>query len=412
MIDQFFTHPRVLQRLRSGPLGPHMDSVAGQLLELGFTRQNSGPHQIRLLDELSQWLERRGLGADCLNEDRVREFLDQLRRGRWLREAKAGWRLLLKHLRDRGLVPLRQEEVEEADCYRLECEFARYLVEQRGLARKSVQLYLAPVHGFLCERFGPGPLSLSELTAGDVTRFVIRSCHSTAKGSASVLVPALRSFLRFLHLRGDLAIDFAAAVPSAARWRLSGLPKSLPAEQVEQLLAACDRNRPVGLRDYSVLLLFARLGLRAGEVAALQLEDLDWRAGELTVHGKGSREDRLPILQDVGEALTAYLCYGRPRCLARNVFVRCKAPYQELGNVSSVTTIVERAVKRARLNPPVKGAHLLRHSLACEMLRRQASLGEIGEILRHRLPSTTEIYAKVDFEALRTVAQPWPGAQP
>jgi len=168
----------------------------------------------------------------------------------------------------------------------------------------------------------------------------------------------------------------------------------------------------MGQRDYAMLLLLARLGLRAGEVATMRLEDLDWNAAELTVRGKGSRRDRLPILQDVGEALTAYLCHGRPRCSTRHVFVRSRAPYRELGNVASVSTIVERALERAGLNPPVKGAHVLRHSLACEMLRRHASLGEIGQILRHRLPSATEIYAKVDLEALRTLAQPWPGAHP
>jgi site-specific recombinase XerD len=412
MIERFYSNPRILERLRSGPLGPYMDSVATQLFELGFTRQNSGAHQIQLLGELNRWLEKRGLGVGALDEERVQEFLDELQQGRWLREAKAGWRLLLKHLRDRGIVPVRRVEVDETPCCRLEREFARYLVEQRGLSQKSVQLYLAPVHCFLSDRFGPGPLSLSELTVRDVTQFVLRCYRPGARCSNFSLVSALRSFLQFLHLKGDLATDLAGAVPAAACWRLSEIPKSLPAEQVEQLLAQCDRSCPLGQRDYAVLLLLARLGLRAGEVAAMRLEDLNWKAGELTVRGKGSRQDRLPILQDVGEALTAYLCQGRPRCSTRHVFVRFKAPYRELGNVSSVSTIVCRALKRAGLNPPSKGAHQLRHSLACEMLRRHASLGEIGQILRHRLPSATEIYAKVDLEALRALAQPWPGALP
>lgn len=412
MIEQFYTDPKILRRLRSGPLGPYMDVVATQLFELGFTKQNSGAHQIHLLDELNRWLEERGLGVGALNEERVREFLGELKRGPWLREAKAGWRLLLKHLRDQGVLSAPNVEMDETPCQLLERRFARYLVEQRGLAQKSVQLYLAQVHGFLFERFGLGPLSLSELTARDVTQFVLRSCQPGAERSGFALVPALRSFLRFLHLHGDLATDLSGAVPATARWRLSEIPKALPAEQVEQLLAKCDRSHPLGQRDYAVLLLLARLGLRAGEVAAMRLEDLDWKAAELTVRGKGSRQDRLPILQDVGEALTAYLCHGRPRCSTRHVFVRSKAPYRELGNVSSVSTIVQRALKRAGLNPPTKGAHQLRHSLACEMLRRQATLGEIGQILRHRLPSATEIYAKVDLEALRTLAQPWPGALP
>lgn len=412
MIERFYSNPGILERLRSGPLGPHMDSVASKLFELGFTRKNSGPHQLHLLDELNQWLEKRGLGASALNEERVREFLDELQRGRWLRSAKAGWTLLLRHLRDCGIVPVRRVEVEETPCHLLEHEFALYLVDQRGLSQKSVQLYLAQVHAFLGERFGSAPLVLSELTTRDVTRFVLRYCRPEERRSPFALVPALRNFFRFLHWRGDLAIDLAGAVPSASRWRFSGVPKSLAAEQVEQMLAGCDRSRPVGLRDYALLLLLARLGLRAGEVAAMRLEDLDWRAAQLTVRGKGNRQDRLPILEDVGEALTAYLVHGRPRCPARHVFVRLQAPYRELGNVSSVSTIVRRALERVGLHPPVKGAHLLRHSLACEMLRREASFGEIGQILRHRLPSSTEIYAKVDLKTLRTLAQPWPGALP
>ncbi|HVT57846.1 MAG TPA: site-specific integrase [Thermoanaerobaculia bacterium] len=411
MLDQFYRRRKVLQRLRSGPLGPHMDDVAAQLLEMGFASHDSGQRQFRLLHKLNRWLEARGLGVAALDEKTIHEFLDQLQQGFWLRDAKAGWRLLLKQLRDRGIVPLPQGEMDETPCCRLQREFARYLVEQRGLAPKSVQLYLAQTQAFLNERFGPGPLALSELTARDVTQFVLRRCRPNGRGDFA-LAPALRNFFRFLRLRGDLAIDLAGAVPAAARWRLSGLPKSLPAQQVELVLAGCDRNSPMGRRDYAVLLVLARLGLRAGEIAAMRLEDLDWRAAELTVRGKGSRQDRLPILQDVGEALTAYLCDGRPRCSSRHVFVRARAPYREFGDASSVITIVERAIERVGLNPPVKGAHLLRHSLACEMLRRHASLGEIGQILRHRLPSATEIYAKVDLEALRTVAQPWPGARP
>lgn len=179
-----------------------------------------------------------------MDEERVQEFLDELQQGSWLREAKAGWRLLLKHLRDRGIVPVRQVEVDETPCCRLEREFARYLVEQRNLSQKSVQLYLAPVHCFLSDRFGPGPLSLSELTVRDVTQFVLSCYRPGARCSNFSLVSALRNFLRFLFLRGDLAIDLAGAVPTAARWRLSGLPKALPAEQIEQMLAGCERSRP------------------------------------------------------------------------------------------------------------------------------------------------------------------------
>jgi site-specific recombinase XerD len=223
------------------------------------------------------------------------------------------------------------------------------------------------------------------------------------------MVGALRSFFRFLRWRGDIVIDLASTVPRVADWRLSSLPKSLPAGEVERLIMSCRQATVTGQRDYTVLLLLARLGLRAGEVVALTLDDIDWDAGELKVRGKGGREDRLPIPRDVGRAMTVYLRHGRPRdCTTRRFFVRRKAPLRGFASSVAVCTIVRRALERAGIASPRKGAHLLRHSLATEMLRKGAPLAEIGEVLRHRLVDTTAIYAKVDLVALRALAPPWP----
>ncbi len=412
MLDRFYSDRRVLQRLRGGPLGPFMDSFATLLLEQGFARE-TGQHQLRLIGALSLWLEPLALGVKDLDEQRIGEFLKQLAQQRvWIRHTRAVLFLLLGHLRVAGILPMPVVEVDDTPIGQMEREFARYLVEQRGLSPTTVQRQMPLIRWFLGERFGAGPLLLGELAVADVTRLVLRCCRPGTTRRGEAIVTALRSFFRFLRLRGDLTIDLAAAVPRAAYWRLSGLPKSLPAGQVQRLVESCDRGRPVGRRNYALLLLLARLGLRAGEIVALRLEDLDWQAAELTVRGKGRWQDRLPMLEDVGAALAAYLHDGRPRCSTRRVFVRSRAPYRELGHASTVSTIVRRALQRAGLNPPSQCAHLLRHSLATEMLRRQASLGEIGEILRHRQPSTTEIYAKVDLEALRALAQPWPGAHP
>lgn len=407
MVSRFYSAPWTLRRLRSGPLGPFMDTLAALLSERGYPWQ-TGRLQLRLLGELSQWLQRLGLGVGDLDEQRTAEFLAQalLRRGYALR-VKAVLGLLLDHLREVGILPAPPLKIKETALGRIEREFARHLVEERGLSQSTVGSYLPPIHSFLSEQFGTGPLLLNELGPADVTRFILRYCSS--RRARSCTVTALRSFFRFLLLNGDITIDLADAVPRVAYWRLSGVLKSLPSEQIEQLLESCDRSGPKGQRDYAIFLLLARLGLRAGEVVALCLEDLDWRAGELTIRGKGSRLDRLPMPQDVGEALADYLHHGRPHCSTRRVFVRTRAPYRELADTSCVCTIFVRALKRAGLNPAFKGTHLLRHSLASEMLRRGASLSEIGEILRHRLPSTTEIYAKVDLEGLRTLAQPWPG---
>ena len=220
---------------------------------------------------------------------------------------------------------------------------------------------------------------------------------------------ALRCFLRFLYMHRDITTDLAQAVPAVANWRLSNLPKYIEPEQVKCLLKSCDQTTILGQRNYTILLILARLGLRAGEVVNMRLDDIDWEAGEFIVHGKGNQQDRLPIPYDVGKSLAKYLRYGRPRCSSRQVFIRTKAPIRGFANSSRISTIVMQALKHAGINSTCKGAHLLRHSLATNMLRRGASFNEIGEILRHKLMNTTEIYAKVDLQALRKLAQPWPG---
>ena len=221
-------------------------------------------------------------------------------------------------------------------------------------------------------------------------------------------VTALRSFLRFLLQRGAIHIDLARTLPGVASWRLSHLPKSLPPEQVERLLPVLRSKHPAGKRDYAILLLLARLGLRGGEVLAMTLEDLDWGPGEIVVRGKGQRLERLPLPAEVGKALACYLCEVRPACATRRVFIRMNAPQHGLASPVAICCIVRRALRRAGLDPDFKGAHLLRHSLATNLLRRGASLGEIGQLLRHRQPTTTQIYAKVDIAALRGIALPWP----
>ena len=229
---------------------------------------------------------------------------------------------------------------------------------------------------------------------------------------AQLMVSALRSFFRFLLQRGEIATDLAACVPAVADWRLSTVPKYLSAEEIERLLSSCDQGTGVGRRDHAILLLMARLGLRAGEVVSMELDDIDWRAGKIAVRGKGQQHDRLPLLQDVGEALTTYLRRGRPRVPTRRLFIRVRAPLRGFAGPVAISCIVRRAIQRADLRMLGKGvaAHLLRHSLATGLLREGASMAEIGELLRHRTPATTEIYAKVDIRSLRCLAQPWPGS--
>ena len=260
----------------------------------------------------------------------------------------------------------------------------------------------------MIERFREKPLVIREVRSSDVSDFILRHAPTMSPRRAQLVTAAFRSFFRFLFQDGELQVNLALSVPSVADRRLATIPKYLCPDQVEWVLGTCNRQTATGRRDYAILLLLARLGLRAGEVVSLQLDDVDWRAGELLVRGKGLLHDRMPLPVDVGEALTSYLRTDRPPCKTRRVFVCMKAPRSGFAGPSTLTTIVRRALDRADLYPALRGAHVLRHSLATTMLRSGASMNEIGEILRHRTPNTTEIYAKLDFDGLRTLAHPWP----
>ncbi len=274
----------------------------------------------------------------------------------------------------------------------------------------SAGQYLSVARRFLWHQFPGGKIRLKELCAKDVTNFVLQDSSIRGRRSTQLMTAVLRSFLNYIFQKGRTPINLAAAIPAAAGGRLSELPRYLEAAQVEKLLRGCDRRQKVGRRDYAILLLLARLGLRAGEVAGLELDDIDWFAGELRVRGKGNRVDRMPLLQDVGKAVADYLERGRPSCSTRRVFVRFAAPYAGFSSPpNAVSGIVRRALARAGLNPRHRGAHLLRHALATNLLRCGASLTQIGQVLRHQQSQTTEIYAKVDLNALRALTQPWPG---
>ncbi len=263
---------------------------------------------------------------------------------------------------------------------------------------------------FLADRFPSGSIQLRRLAAHDVSDFILRETNGRGRRSAQLLAAVLRSFLTYLFQKGRTRINLTPAVPSVAGWRLSELPRYLESAQVEQILRSCDRRCKVGKRDYAMLLLFARLGLRVGEVARLALTDIDWGAGELRVQGKGGHVDRLPLPTDVGQAIVDYLRKGRPRCSARWVFIQGQVPHVGFADSpASLCGIVRSALDRARIQGRHRGAHVLRHSLATKMLAHGGSLAEIGRVLRHQHIQTTEIYAKVDLSALRAMTHPWPG---
>jgi site-specific recombinase XerD len=284
-------------------------------------------------------------------------------------------------------------------------------VDDQGLAESTVVNYTWHVQKFLSERFGTGPVRLLDLQAQDATRFIQQTARDHSARHAQLRVAALRSFFRFLHCQGEIEMDLAPALPKVANWALSSLPKYISAEAVQRVLDQCDRQTPVGRRTYAVLLLLARLGLRGGEVLRLNLEDLDWHQARIIIRAsKGPSWTQLPLTPEVGEALARYLRQDRPRggdC--RRVFLRARAPHVGLSDTQAITSLVRRALKQAGVESARKGAHLLRHSLATDLLRQGASLHEIGELLRHRSPNSTAVYAKVELTALRPLAPAWPG---
>lgn len=407
-MQQLFVGPETARILRAGPLGEYVDGFVAALCQAGYALASIND-KVKLAAQLGRWLENRGLVVGELDEERLCAFVRHRQRHyRSRRGARATLAQLLRHLRTRGAVALAVVSVKHGASARLEEQYLTYLSQERGLAQATLINYLPLVGRFLRDRFGAGPLQLGELKAQDITGFVLRRARQMSPARAKLLVTALRSFLRFLFLRAETVIDLTPSVPTVADWRLARLPKFIAAKEVRRVLGACDRRTSTGRRDYAVLLLLARLGLRASEVVQLTLDDINWEAGELVVRGKGARHDRLPMPADVGSALVQYLRRDRQRCGSRRVFLCARAPLRGFAGPVAICTIVRRAIVRAGVRAPNRGAHLLRHSLATDLLRRGASLQEIGELLRHRSPDTTVLYAKVDLGALREVAQPWP----
>jgi site-specific recombinase XerD len=390
-----------------GRLAAHLNGFAALLGDQGYAPATMRQKH-ELLAEFGLWMEEHDVPLSRL-EGHGGKFLAERRCG--VRRGDA-WtiRQLIEYLRDIGCIPIAERVVDLTAEGELVGAFGGFLRSERGLSPATLANYLPIIRGFLDDQFGGKALNFDELRVVDVHRFLVRRVHTGSRGRAKLVVSAMRSFLRFLRQRGLLATDLAAAVPGVAGWRLAHLPKALPAEQVELLLASCDRGTPAGRRDYAVLMLLARLGLRGGEISAMTLDDLDWERGEIVVRGKGQRLARLPLPTDVGSALVNYLRLDRPACSTRRVFIRTCAPRWGFVSASAICCIVRRALRRANLTPKFKGAHLLRHSLATDLLRRGASLVEIGQLLRHSQPNTTQIYAKVDIAALRAIGLPWPGA--
>ena len=395
---------RASRVLVSGPLAPFVAGFELKLAEAGYA-PGSAVTQVRLLAHLSRWLSANHLEVIDLTDRRIDEFFEA-RRARnctWCVSPEA-LQPLLALLSELNVLPASAPLVVGSAADVVLAEFHRYLLDERGLAATTACAYV-----YRARRFVDGcalGAQLAATTAGDVTRAVLMESATLSIGATQFFVAALRSFLRFCSMEGLIAADLSAAALPVTGRRPSSLPRGISSSDAKALLNSCDRGENVGRRDYAMIVMLLRLGLRATEVATLKLDDLDWRAAEVVVHGKGRRDGRLPLPVDVGEAIAAWLQHGRPKTTSREVFLSVQAPIMALGR-GGVGAIVRSACVRAGV--PQVGPHRLRHTMATEMVNIGVPLAEISQVLRHRSLSSTAIYARVDLEGLRRIARPWPG---
>jgi integrase/recombinase XerD len=385
----------------NGPLALYAAGFAEELVDLGYSK-SAAKKQMILLAHLDGWLKARGHEAGELTADLVEPlFAARRHEGRSNLLTTKSLKPFLGFLSRAGVPePPRAASTDPqeliTDRYRL------YLAQERGLVEGTVNFYVLVARLFLVER----PV-FSDLVAADIIQFTGRVCEGRGLSSTRQAVSALRSFLRWLEMEGWTAPGLDQAVLSAAGWS-PNLPRAIEAGQAAQLLRSCDRRRALGRRDYAILALLVRLGLRGGEIVRLELDDLDWRRGEILVRGKGRRQERLPLPSDVGEALAGYLQRGRPQSTSRRVFLRHRAPFVGFSDTGVLRGVLDRACVRAGV--AYASPHRLRHTAATEMLRAGAPLSEIAQVLRHRSPTTTSLYAKVDHVRLGELTRPWPGA--
>ena len=393
--------------LISGSLEPFAAGFATELARQGYTPRSLRT-QLHLASDVSRWLHAKDLDVGDLPEQ-TQQFLEARQEAGYKRHlTDKALRPLLTYLRARGAIPPATTPIPTGPVDETLVRYRHYLTVERGLGEATARGYIDAVRPFLrrCISADGLALDLEQLGEADVTAFIVARCAEQSRRAAQLTSTALRSLLVFLHLTGASARSLVAAVPSVAGRRLAALPPRLDPDHVRRLLAACDRRTLGGRRDFAVITTLARLGLRAAEVATLRLKDLQWRAGEVVVHGKGHRAERMPLPTDVGDALAAYLRQRPARAQGRTVFIRLLAPLGPLSPIG-VTQIVAATAQRAGLG--VVHAHRLRHFAATQLLRAGAPLAEIQHFLRHARLQTTAIYAKVDYDALRTIARAWPG---
>lgn len=414
MFEQFFDRSSRIRSLRDGPGGTLLEGFTKELYQRGYAEITTRRH-IRAAEHLLCCAVQKGKTIPSLTEKFIEHFDDHLDHcncpgyGHSNRlQLLSGARLFLKHLRDAGVITAPIIDSADQQDPALLTEFYEWMRQHRGTSDPTLYNYSLSVRELL-KRFGEDPARFS---AENLRQFVLEKSRQSGWAATKTRTTALRMFIRFLITEGRCSEGLDGAIPVLAHWRLSSLPRYVRAEEVERIINSCDLSSSVGRRNRAILLLLARLGLRAGDVVSLRLSDIDWEGAWICVSGKGHYQDRLPLTQEVGDGIADYLQDGRPQTDTDAVFVRARAPFRAFASHCAVSAVVAQAMRRAGVTCPGRGAaHVLRHSVATSMLRQGVSLQDIAAILRHRSIETTEIYAKVDTTVLRQIAQPWPEVQ-
>ena len=413
MFSEFFESSIRIQQLHDNPDGQLLEGFAQELCQAGYAQITARRH-IRAAEHLIFWIDRKGRSMAALDEKGIEEFVQHVNRCRCpryghthRRDLRKGARLFLRYARFADLDTTRvvEEVISDPD---LLVSFCAWMRQQRGVCDATLYNYSLHLRELL-RNLGEDP---GKFDAQNLRQFILDTSQQCGWAAAKKCTTAVRMFLRFLIADGKCAAGLEASVPVLAHWRLSSLPRYLQFDEVERVIASCDPAKPAGKRDRAILLLLARLGLRAGDIVQLRLGDVDWKEAGICVSGKGRRQALLPLTQEIGDAIASYIKDGRPPTTVDALFIRSRAPFRALANHCAVSMIVAQAMRRAGVTCPSRGAaHVLRHSVASSMLRHGASLQEIAGVLRHRSTATTEIYAKVDVVTLRQIAQPWPEAK-
>lgn len=414
MLEKYFNSPLRIQELRDGPEGRLLEGFAREIFQAGYAEITARRH-IRAAEHLIYWTSRESIPITTLDEGFVEEFAHHLDKcqcpqyGRTHRLALLNAvRLFFAYLRRAGVLKtsIAAPNIQDPILFASFCQWMR---QQRGTCDHTLYNYGIDLRDLL-KKLGEDP---SRFDASSLRKFVLERSQRCGWAAAKRCTTSIRMFLRFLIADGKCSVGLDASIPALAHWRLSSLPRYLQSDQVEQVVASCNPATQVGRRDRAILLLLARLGLRAGDIVQLRLCDLDWKEAWIRVSGKGRRQTLLPLTQEIGDAIASYIKDGRPQTETDTLFIRSCAPYRAFRNTAAVSGLVAQAMRRAGVSCPSRGAaHVLRHSVASSMLRHGASLQEIALVLRHRSIETTEIYAKVDVIALRQIAQPWPEVEP